>query len=134
MHGNVHITPVIWIRDGDRSPICLGDADDLADWLGRTCASLMRSRPSPRDRQVLELEALLARVEAAIDADVDHLPAELRRDIVAAIARLNGVSVAAAVPDRGGAAPATSGPAASPCDRHRTHAPPAQVIELRRLF
>ncbi|MGK9170418.1 hypothetical protein KXR53_29235 [Inquilinus limosus] len=133
MHGNVHITPAIWIQDGDRSPICLGDADALADWLGRICSSLMRSRPTARDRQVLELEALLARVEATIDAGDDHLPAELRRDVVAAIARMNGVSVTAA-PDRGGMAPATSGPADSPGDRHRTRAPSAEIIELRRVY
>jgi len=96
MEGNVHITPAIWVRDGGRSPICLGDADDLADWLGRTCGSLMRT-PAVADRQILELEGLLARVEAAIDAG--HLPAGLRQDIVAAIARLNGVFVAAVVAD-----------------------------------
>ncbi|KGM32820.1 hypothetical protein, partial [Inquilinus limosus] len=79
MQGIVHVTPAIWLRDEERSPVCLGDADDLADWLGRTCALLMRTA-SVGDRQVLELEGLLARVEAVIDAGDPFLPAELRRD------------------------------------------------------
>lgn len=96
--GIVHIMPAIWVRDGDRSPVCLGDADDLADWLGRTCALLMRT-PSSGERQILELEGLLARVEAVIDAGDPYLPAELRRDIMTTVARLNGMRVTSAVPD-----------------------------------
>ncbi|MGO4129143.1 hypothetical protein AB4Z01_32430 [Inquilinus sp. YAF38] len=87
----VHITPAIWVRSGDRSPICLGDADDLADWLGRTCASLMRS-PNVEDHQILELEGLLARVEATIDAGEGRLPPDIHRDVVIAISGLSGVS------------------------------------------
>ncbi|WP_395681721.1 hypothetical protein [Inquilinus sp.] len=98
MVGIVHVTPAIWIRDGAGSPICLGDADDLADWLGRRCTSLMRT-PSVGERQILALEQVLARVEAVIDAGDPYLPAELRRDIVTIIVGLNGVFVAAAVPD-----------------------------------
>jgi hypothetical protein len=123
MQGFVHITPAIWVRDRDRLPICLGNADDLADWLGRTCGSLMRS-PIVGDRQILELEGLLARVEAAIDAG--HLPASLRRDIVAAIARLNGVSVIAAVPDDDRPVPE------QPADR-RLRILPLLSAELRRV-
>jgi hypothetical protein len=131
MLGIVHITPAIWVRDGDRSPLCLGDADDLADWLGRKCASLMRGAAAG-DARVLELEALLARVEAAIDADDPHLPPDLRRDVVAAVARLDGISVTAAVPD--GDAPASwdasPGPDAArrrpPMRRH-----PAIIAERR---
>ena len=123
MQGIVHITPAIWVRDRGRLPICLGDADDLADWLGRTCGSLMRS-PAVADRQILELEGLLARVEAAIDSG--HLPAGLRRDIVAAITSLNGVSVIAAVPDSDRTMPD------SPADRHRRILP-SPARELRRL-
>jgi hypothetical protein len=92
MQGIVHITPAIWLRDGEGSPVCLGDADALADWLGRTCALLMRT-PTVGDRQILELEGLLARVEAVIDTGDPYLPAELRRDIVATVARLNGIAV-----------------------------------------
>ena len=103
MQGIVHITPAIWLRDGERSPVCLGDADDLADWLRRTCALLMRIS-TVANGQILELEGLLARVEAVIDAGDPHLPAELRRDIVATVARLNGILVTAAVPDDDGSA------------------------------
>jgi len=91
MQGFVHITPAIWVRDGDRSPICLGDADDLADWLGRTCGSLMRS-PTVGDRRILELEGLLARVEAAIDAGGSRLPLDLHADVIAAVSALSGIS------------------------------------------
>ena len=124
MQGFVHITPAIWVRDGDRSPICLGDADDLADWLGRTCGSLMRS-PTVGDRQIQELEGLLARVEGVIDAGDPYLPAELRRDIVATVARLHGMSVAAAVPDGDRPAPG------APADR-RLHILPSPARQLRR--
>ncbi|WP_343714232.1 hypothetical protein [Inquilinus sp.] len=103
MQGIVHVTPAIWLRDEERSPVCLGDADDLADWLGRTCALLMRNA-SVGDRQVLELEGLLARVEAVIDAGDPFLPAELRRDIVATVARLNRLWPAG--PSDDGSAPA----------------------------
>ncbi len=103
MVGIVHVTPAIWIRDDDGSPICLGDADDLADWLGRRCASLMRTT-SIGECQILALEQLLARVEAVIDAGDPYLPAELRRDIVATIVGLNGVFVTAAMPDGDGPA------------------------------
>lgn len=106
MNGNVHITPAIWIRDGDRSPICLGDADDLADWLGRTCTSLMRS-PAVEDRQILELEGLLARVEASIDAGKSRLPPDLHCDVVTALSGLSGVT-AWSVADR--SQPASSYP------------------------
>jgi len=124
MQGFVHITPAIWVRDGDRSPICLGDADDLADWLGRTCGSLMRST-TVGDRQIQELEDLLARVERVIDAGDPYLPAELRRDIVATVARLNGMSVPAAVPDSDRPAPG------APADR-RLHILPSPARQLRR--
>lgn len=124
MQGFVHITPAIWIRDRDRSPICLADADDLADWLGRICGSLMRSA-TVGDRQILELEGLLARVESVIDAGDPCLPAELRRDIVATVARLNGISVAAAVPDGDRPAPG------SPTDR-RLHILPSPARQLQR--
>ncbi|OWJ66345.1 hypothetical protein [Inquilinus limosus] len=104
MQGIVHVTPAIWLRDEERSPVCLGDADDLADWLGRTCALLMRNA-SVGDRQVLELEGLLARVEAVIDAGDPFLPAELRRDIVATVARLNGLWAAGPNDDASAPAP-----------------------------
>lgn len=120
MVGIVHVTPAIWIRDGDGSPICLGDADDLADWLGRRCASLMRT-PSVGERQVLALEQLLARVEAVIDVGDPYLPAELRRDIVATIVGLNGVFVTAAVPD--GDSPALVSP---------DNPPPGKTDAVRR--
>jgi hypothetical protein len=87
----VHITPAIWVQDANGLPICLGDADALADWLGRICTSLMRS-PAVEDRQILKLEGLLARVEAAIDAGKSHLPPDLHRDVVIAISELSGVS------------------------------------------
>ena len=53
----------------------------------------MQSRAEPRNRELLELEGLLARVEAAIDGGGSHLPAKLRRDTIAAIARLSEVHV-----------------------------------------
>lgn len=91
MQGIVQITPAIWVRDGDRSPICLGDADDLADWLGRTCTALMQTLVI-NDRRILELERLLARVEAAIDTGEGRLPPDLHRDTIAVVSGLNGVS------------------------------------------
>ncbi|WP_225768079.1 hypothetical protein [Inquilinus sp. Marseille-Q2685] len=130
MHGSVHITPAIWIRDENRSPIALSDADDLADWLGRKCTSLMRS-PTAGKNQILELEGLLARVEAAIDAG--HLAPELRRDVVATIAGLSGVFVTAALPDGNRPVPAASGSASSPTDRHHVGTLASTVVELRRV-
>lgn len=118
MQGIVHVTPAIWLRDEERSPVCLGDADDLADWLGRTCALLMRNA-TVGDRQVLELEGLLARVEAVIDAGDPFLPAELRRDIVATAARLNRLWPAA---------PSDDGPAPAPRDDIR----PSEADAIRR--
>ncbi|MFE0757590.1 hypothetical protein ACFW16_26760 [Inquilinus sp. NPDC058860] len=91
MEGIVQVTPAIWVRDGDRSPIRLGDADDLADWLGRTCTSLMQTLAID-DRRILELEGLLARVEAAIDAGESRLPPDLHGDTIATVSGLNGVS------------------------------------------
>ncbi|MGO1078280.1 hypothetical protein [Inquilinus sp. CA228] len=126
MQGIVHITPAIWLRDGERSPVCLGDADDLADWLGRTCALLMRIS-TVGDGQILELEGLLARVEAVIDAGDPYLPAELRRDIVATVARLNGILVTAAVPDDDGSvlvSRTASPPAPGRTDAARQHGRP----------
>lgn len=126
MQGIVHITPAIWLRNGERSPVCLGDADDLADWLGRTCALLMRSS-TVGNGQILELEELLARVEAVIDAGDPYLPAELRRDIVATVARLNRISVTAAVPDDDGSAlvsRTSSPPAPGRTDATRQHGRP----------
>ncbi|WP_342236120.1 hypothetical protein [Inquilinus sp. OTU3971] len=130
MQGIVHITPAIWLRNGERSLVCLGDADDLADWLGRTCALLMRTA-TVGDRQILELEGLLARVEAVIDAGDPYLPAELRRDIVATVARLNGVLVTAAVPDDGGSALVSR--TASPPAPGRTNAARQHGHPLLRL-
>lgn len=130
MHGSVHITPAIWIRDENRSPIALSDADDLADWLGRKCTSLMRS-PTASENQILELEGLLARVEAAIDAG--HLAPDLRRDIVATITGPGGVFVTAAVPDGARQVPPAPGSASAPTDRHRIGALASTVVELRRV-
>ncbi|MGF6226152.1 hypothetical protein QFZ27_000107 [Inquilinus ginsengisoli] len=122
MQGIVHITPAIWLRNGERSPVCLGDADDLADWLGRTCALLMRTS-AVGNGQILELEEVLARVEAVIDAGDPYLPAELRRDIVATVARLNRVTTA--VPDDDGSALVSSSPPATGrTDATRQHGRP----------
>jgi hypothetical protein len=93
MQGIVHVTPAIYVREGDRPSICLGDADELAGWLGGKCDILMRSRAEARNRQLLELEGLLARIEAAIDAGGSQLPAKLRWDTIAIIGRLGGVHV-----------------------------------------
>ena len=93
MHGIVHVTPAIYVRDGNRPPICLGDADDLAEWLGGKCEMLMQSQAETRNRQLLELEGLLARVEAAIDGGGSPLPAKLRHDTITIIGRLGGVHV-----------------------------------------
>jgi len=131
MNGIVHITPAIWIRDADRSPVCLSDADDLAEWLGRKCAALMRGTDS--EPQLLELERLLARVEAAIDSDSPSLPSDLRQDVVAAIANLTGVSVTTAM--AAGLRPAEGGtpdPAEPPAD-HPLRTPPRPPVEMRRL-
>ena len=91
MGGVVHVTPAIWVHDGNQSPIRLGDADDLADWLGRRCASLMRTAPAGSD-QVLELERLLARVEAAIDAGENHLPPDLHGDVIITVSGQGGIT------------------------------------------
>ena len=93
MPGIVHVTPAIYVRDGKLPPVCLGDADDLAGWLGGKCQMLMQIRSETRNQQLLELEGLLARVEAAIDAGGSELPAKLRRDTIAIIGRLGGVHV-----------------------------------------